>query len=90
MGLAMSDKLSWAEIKRRYDQHWVVLVEHDWDTTEPMPKAGVVKHYCKTKGERNDFLKKHKAELDDIALVYVGEPKEPENTFISANTVRYR
>lgn len=84
----MSVKLTWDEIKQRYDGEWVVLVEQEWDTHIPVPDAGVVKYHCKTKQERNHFLQLHRDELTDVALVFVGEPEaQPQGHFISANHV---
>jgi hypothetical protein len=36
----MAEKLSWDEIKRRYPDEWVALVEDDWPDTMPDPLSG--------------------------------------------------
>ena len=37
------EKLSWKEIREKFDQEWVELIDYDWDMTEPDPSAGVVR-----------------------------------------------
>lgn len=40
----MSDKLSWDEIKRRYPDEWVVLVEYSFDDNEDLTDGVVYAH----------------------------------------------
>ncbi len=40
--MANIEKLSWDEIKRRYPDEWVALIDHDWPDTLPEPISGIV------------------------------------------------
>jgi hypothetical protein len=67
----MMEKLSWDEIKRKYDQQWVELVDYDWPDEGPDPKAGIVRVHAKTREEFDRLT-----DIDpprDSAYVFVGE-----------------
>ena len=36
----MNNKLTWEEIKHKYQDEWVQLVDYDWDKSEPDPRGG--------------------------------------------------
>lgn len=74
----METKLTWEEIKKRYDQEWILLDDFDWDEEDEFPKAGVVAVHAK---ERREFdrLIAARAPGFDSALIFVGEPKNPGN-----------
>ena len=38
----MADTLSGDEIKQRYPDEWVALVDHEWPNNRPVPLSGVV------------------------------------------------
>ena len=77
----MEKKLSWEEIKERYDREWVELVDYDWPDEEPNPRAGVVRVHAKTRKEFDDL-----ADIDppfDSAYVFVGKPKRNEEVVVT-------
>ena len=70
----MSERLTWEQIKQRYDQEWVELVDFDWPEEEPNPRSGVVRAHNKS----HDALFDHLAELERVdldAVVFVGKVK---------------
>lgn len=84
----MDKKLTWEEIKTKYDGEWVELVDFEWDETEPDPQTGRVRVHSKDKKEF------HKMILDrpdcETAIVYVGELfPHKENFIFSANLHQY-
>ena len=84
-----SEKLSWEEIKTRYDQEWVELVDFEWDMTEPDPKAGVVRVHAKDKKEFHSMIMQNRPGRS--AIVYVGELFDlPDNMFFSANLHQFK
>jgi hypothetical protein len=84
----MSEKLTWDEIKKKYDGEWVELVDFDWDETEADPQSGVVRVHSKDKKEFHQLI------LDrpdcEAAIVYVGDVfPEQSNHIFSANLHQY-
>lgn len=65
----MPDKLTWNEIKERYPDEWVVLVDYSLDEDEDIT-AGVVLAHGRTKREIHQAM----AEPDDAAVLYTGKP----------------
>lgn len=66
----MSERLSWEDIKTRYDQEWVELVDYDWPEEDPYPRAGIVRVHAKERSKFDDL-----ADIDppkDSAYVFVG------------------
>ena len=66
----MGEKLSWEEIKSRYDQEWVELVDYDWPEEDPHPRAGIVRVHAKERSKFDDL-----ADVDppnDSAYIFVG------------------
>jgi len=73
----MSEKLTWDEIKQRYDGEWVLLLDYDWPEDRPWPKAGVVSAHD---SNRKEFWRKAKAiepRPTDSAGLFVGPPDPP-------------
>lgn len=64
-----AEKLPWDEIRRRYPDEWVVLVDYSLDEDEQLT-AGVVFAHAPDKGE----LKAAMAEPYDAAVLFTGEP----------------
>ena len=67
----MSQKLTWEEIKKQYDQEWVELIDYDWPDEDPDPTAGVVRIHAKTREEFDRLT-----DIDppvDSAIVFVGD-----------------
>lgn len=64
------EKLSWDEIKRRYPDEHVELIDYEWDETEPYPVAGVVRTHSK---DHKEFWRLLKAvgQLDS-AIIFTG------------------
>jgi hypothetical protein len=52
----MQEKLTWEEIKKRYFEQWVELVDFEWDEFEPDPRCGVVRHHAKKRKELHDMI----------------------------------
>jgi len=80
----MAEKLSWEEIKKRYPEQWVELVECDWDPIEPDPRGGVVRHSAKKRKDLHELIMKDQP-VDDAAVIYAGEVKFAEGTVFNAN-----
>ncbi|ETW97115.1 MAG: hypothetical protein ETSY1_23850 [Candidatus Entotheonella factor] len=47
----MNQKLNWEEIKKRFDQEWVELIDYEWEETKPYPSGGVVRVHAKDRKE---------------------------------------
>lgn len=70
----METKLTWGEIRQRYDQEWVLLDDCDWPEEEIDPRSGIVRLHARTR-EEFDRLIAEKAGPFDSAIVFVGEPE---------------
>ena len=70
-------KLSWSEIKERYDQQWVHLVDYEWEEGEPYPTAGVVHLHARTRKEFDRVMLS--SEPISGARIYVGDIRLPPN-----------
>lgn len=84
----MAEKLTWEEIKQRYDGEWVELIDFEWDETQPDPQAGIVRFHARDAKEFHRLIKENP--IVDAALVYVGDlfPNR-ENVIFSANLHQY-
>lgn len=74
-------KLNWEEIKERYHQQWVELVDYDWPESEPRPLSGVVRVHAKSRTEFDDL-----ADVDppfDSAYIFVGRPSKSDDVVIT-------
>lgn len=68
----MCDLLSWDEIRQRYPNEWVELINYKWDDGLLDPVCGIVRVHSNNRGEFNKLLL-----VDpplDSAIVYTGEP----------------
>lgn len=80
----MTEKLTWDEIKQRYDGEWVQLIEHEWDKTEPDPQSGVVRVHSKDAKEFHRLVKQDPVKRS--AILFVGELFNlGENVIFNAN-----
>lgn len=77
----MGEKLSWEEIKKRYDQQWVELIDCDWPDSESDPHSGVVRVHASSRKEF-DKLAANEAPSDS-AYVFVGRQSLSKDTFLS-------
>ena len=69
----MNEKLTWEEIKNRYDQEWILLDDFDWPEEEIDPHAGVVRFHAKDRTEFDKFLGSLKSGFNS-AIIFVGIP----------------
>lgn len=83
----MEEKLTWGEIKERYNGEWVELIDVDWDDFEQNPRTGVVRLHAKKRRELHELIMRDP--VDSSAIVYVGKMKFPEGTIFSANLHQY-
>jgi len=67
----MSERLTWEEIKQRYKNEWVELVDFEWDETELDPKSGVVHVHSKDRKEFDKLI--CHGRVKESAIVYTGE-----------------
>jgi len=82
----MGEKLRWEEISKQFDGEWVLLVDYDWDDTQPYPSAGIVE--CHAPG-RKEFNRLAKASQSiDAARVFVGKPAQDANVVTSYNVFK--
>ena len=83
----MAEKLTWSEIKERYRNEFVQLVDYEWDETEPDPRSGVVTIHSKNRREFDQLIRQ--AQEPDSAILYVGEINLPKGVTLSANQNQY-
>jgi hypothetical protein len=50
------ERLTWDEIRRRYDGEWVELVDYVWDEGEPYPVEGMVRTHSPSRKEFNRLV----------------------------------
>jgi len=79
----MNEKLTWEQIKEKYNQQWVQLVDYDWNDTEPYPAAGIVTVHAPTRKEFNNLTKQQPAR--DAARVFVGPATRDKNVVLNCN-----
>jgi len=82
----MGEKLTWKEIEEKYNHEWVLLDDFDWPDGTPYPKSGIVICHSQDRKEFNQLV--HDSGAINIARVFVGKPKIPENVLVSYNMVR--
>lgn len=83
----MTERLTWEEIRKRYPDQWVELVDFEWDEFEPDPRSGVVRLSAK---KRKDIHSQYMKDPVDIsAIIYTGKMKIPEGMVFSANLHQY-
>lgn len=74
-------KLTWDEIKEKFDKEWIELVDYDWPETEIYPQSGTVRVHAKTRSEFDDL-----ADRDppiDSAYVYVGQAEKSNDVVLT-------
>lgn len=77
----MEKKLSWDEIKTRYDQEWVELIDYDWPEEDVHPRSGVVKAHSK---DRAEFYRMAAKDTPvDSAILFVGKHAIPKDVIFS-------
>ena len=81
--MTQNKKLSWTEIKRDYDQEWVLLDEFDWPTGQPYPSSGAI--ICHSADKRTFDKMAIEDDTPHVARVFVGKPQIPQNTVINCN-----
>lgn len=79
----MNQKLNWEEIKKRFDQEWVELIDYEWEETKPYPSGGVVRVHAKDRKEFDRLIWQDPP--DDSAFVFVGKRKQLENIVRNLN-----
>lgn len=67
----MAEKLNWEEIKARYPDEWVALVDHEWPNDRPVPLSGVVYAHSPDHAE----LIQMQRHLRAAAIVWTGKKK---------------
>jgi hypothetical protein len=65
------EKLTWEEIRKRYDGEWVKLVDYVWEEDQPYPAEGVVLVHARTRREFNELALRHPTA--DCARLFVGD-----------------
>lgn len=82
-----SEKLTWDEILKRYDQQYVELVDFNWPDEEPNPLSGVVRTH---NADKKEFyrLTKREPRPDDVAILWVGKLPREEGVIWSPSLVR--
>jgi hypothetical protein len=65
----VAEKLSWEEIKKRYPDEWVALVDDDWPDTLPEPLSGIV--YAHSPDHKT--LIEMQKPLRDAAILWTGK-----------------
>jgi hypothetical protein len=70
----MPEKLTWDQIKARYNEEWVELIDYDWPDGTPWPKAGIVRVHAPERREFWRLANANKPRPKDSAIVFVGPP----------------
>ncbi len=73
----MDKKLTFNEIKTRYNEEWVELIDYDWPDGMPWPKAGVVRVHHPNRKEFWKLAKETQPQVEESAIVFVGPPDPP-------------
>ena len=87
----MSERLTWDEIKERYEDEWVELIDFEWDETELNPRYAIVGFHAKNRREFDSMLAKEKGNRPKrTAIRYAGQAlKLPENCVFSTSLRQY-
>lgn len=80
------EKLTWEEIRKKFDKEWVHLVEFDWIDGEPYPKSGVVRIHAKTRKDFDDLMLA--GEPISGARLFVGNVEGNEDLIMMGNFMR--
>jgi hypothetical protein len=82
----MEKKLTWAEIKKLYDQEWVEIIDYEWPLSKAAPSAGVVRVHARTRKEFDRLIMLDSPK--DSAFVFVGAPENPAPGVIPSMNLR--
>lgn len=83
-----SEKLTWDEICRRYDQQWVELVDFDWPEEEPDPRSGIVRVHAAKRKDFDQLILQDPPEYS--ALLFIGERELPPGIIWSMNLHQWK
>jgi hypothetical protein len=72
-----AENLTWEQIKERYSEQWVELIDYDWPDGVPWPKSGVVRVHSPERKEFWRLVKEKQPEVTDSAIVYAGPVDRP-------------
>ena len=72
--MSLAEKLSWDQIKKRYSDEWVMLIDYDWPEGTPWPKSGVVWVHSPNRREYWRLANEKKPIPEDTAGFFVGSP----------------
>jgi hypothetical protein len=78
------ERLTFEQIKQRYSEEWVMLVDYDWPVGEPWPKSGVVWVHSPNRREYWRLANEKKPRPKDTAGFFVGPP-HPEDGIVRNN-----
>ena len=71
----MENRLTWDEIKRCYDQEWILLEDYEWPDEDIDPKGGRVTLHARTRVEFDKLLQQNDETLGkEVAILYTGQP----------------
>ena len=73
-----AERLSWEQIKARYDGEWVELIDYDWPEGTPWPKSGIVRVHSPDRKEFWKLAKTTQPPVTDSAGLFVGPPDPPD------------
>ena len=74
----MQEKLSFDEIKARYNEEWVELIDCDWPEDTPWPKAGFVRVHHPKRKEFWKLVKQNEPVKQGGAVLFIGPPDPPD------------
>lgn len=74
----MSSRLTWNEIKARYDREWIELVDCDWPEGDQYPLGGVVRVHAAEKKVSYAELNQQLPKPEQSTLLFVGQPARPK------------
>lgn len=83
----MSERLTWQEIEKRYDQEWVELVDYDWPDGTPDPRSGVIRTHHSSKKEFHRLCREGDVPSDS-ALVFVGRKRHLESLALVPSLIK--
>ncbi len=85
----MEKKLSWEEIKERYNQEWVELVDYDWPDGTPYPQSGIVRAHASERKRFYENCKEHDmlegTSPSDAAILFVGRINPTNRPYLSTS-----
>jgi hypothetical protein len=83
----MEKKLTWEEIKKQYNQEWVLLDQCEWLEEEIDPRSGIVRFHAKDRFEFDRMLSTLESGFD-AAIVFVGMPVNRSDVVITRDYSR--